>query len=689
MAAPRFYLPPPVKQGNNQPLIDATNMLEESAKRYRRPLRVGWRYDLWWIRGIRKFRVLWSTGEVGVTYQNDRGELQMRYEDVLIKRQREIGRLMQIDTRPSCKPMGTGLDALRKSSIAQVILDYLESGLRSEEIKNQFVQHLVDFGVAGLGVWVQDSVHLGASPIIEVIPAWELLFIPTEPSTSGDIYGIVRDRWVSLDWLQSLKGLKLLKGEEGESQMMIRTLGPGERLPGDSDPTHTAMSGAASTAGTWRAAHDASAKDTKGKTYTKWGYLREYWIIGEHDRVSRYIVKVGDYIALDVEFGKDGKECPVLPIRTARYYDTGPYGRSFISPLIPINRKQERMVANLFQNIEDLDLYGLKLLPTTAGIKRDALKSWGRLRYMFVEPDWNAPGRVKVESLTPQNMGDFPAKVIEISHAMMDRLSRESDLWSGNAPGRVDGGPGLSFLYETSSIPMVPVVAQIANAYSGIYRSMLQEAGKMLNTPEASSTIKLLTLDDAIAGVVIDPGTGEMKLDASNPIPGPSDVIIDVRHRQPRLVEKDKEELQMNFANLSKTGDMNLIDFLVEMLRRNLDIPVGNRGKVEAIRTAWLENLIMFGDGIRPGVIIENPEYDDHMIHLQILSDFMARPEWRLASQAVRTKFLLHKAYHMNAMGSWPAGVPNPENLAMMDPNLSGQLEQGAAAGPPQNPIPQ
>jgi len=685
MATPRFYLPPPLKgTGKNQPLIDATNMLEEQAKKYRRPLRVGWRYDLWWLRGIRKFRVMWSTGEVGVTYQNDRGELQIRYEDVLVKRQRELGRLMQIDVRPAVKPKGTGLDALRKSSIAQVILDYLESQLNGEEIKGALIQNLVDFGTGGLGVWVQDSVHLGASPTIEVIPPWELLFIPTEPSSSNDINGVVRDRWVSFDWLKSIKSLRLADGADGEAQMMIRTLGPGGRLPGDADPTHTNTVGA--TAGTHKETQQAAANDNKQKTYTKWAYLREYWIQGEYDRVARYIVKVGDWIALDVEFPQAGDtECPVMPVSIARYYDTGAYGRSFVSPLVPINRQQEKMVGNLFQNIIDLDLYGLKLLPTTAGIKRDALKNWGRLRYLFVEPDWNAPGRVTVDSLTPTNMGDFPAKIIEMSHGMMDRLSRESDLWSGNAPGRVDNSKTIGILYETSSIPMVPVTSSISNAYARVYKAMLQEAAKMLKSPEASNTIKLLTLDDAIAGVVIDPATGQMRLDDSNPIPSPSEVTLDVRERLPKFKEKDRQELQEQYMAMGPKGsmDMNFVDYLVEMLRRGIDIPAGNRGKVENIRTAWLENLILFGDGITPGTILQNEEYDDHMIHLQILTDFMARPEWRLASDAVRAKFLIHKQFHMMALGSWPATVPNPENLAMMDPNLQMGLEQGASAGPP------
>lgn len=667
MAIARFTLPKRMESGNNQALIEATTMLEEHAKRARRPLRVGWRYDLWWLRGVRKFRVLWTAGEVGVNYQDDRGQLQIRYEDVLIKRQREIGRLMQIDVNPSVRSRGTGLDSLRKASIGQVTLENIAANINLEQIKEGVISDVVDFGTCGLGTWVQDSVHLGASPIFEVIPAWELLAIPTEPSRSIEAAGVCRDRWVSYDWVQSL-GLKL-PTKDVEETLEVRLIGPGQRLPGDADPTVTVSSG---TAGGFVYSPPAqTAQQPAEKIYQKFVYLREYWIEGEHDRVARYIVKIGKWIAKDEEFGKDGEECPVMPIRVIRYYDTGFYGRSFVSPLIAINRQQEKMVANLFQNIIDLDLYGLKLIPTTAGIKRDALKAWGRLRYMFVEPDWNAPGKVEVKSLLPQNLGDMPAKIIEITHAMIDRLSRESDLWSGNAPGRIDNARSLGILYETSSIPMVPVTASIANAFAGCYKAMLQEAAKLLGD---SKQLKLLTLDDAIAGVVLDPATGAMTLDENNTIPSPSDVIIDIRERSPRFPEKTKMELEDQFT----TGKLDKVDYLVEIMRRNLDVPIGNRGIMENIRTAWLENILLFGDGKTPGNIIQNPDYDNHQVHLRILEDFMARPEWRLASNAVRTKFLIHKAFHRFSLGTWPDQLPNPEMLAAMSPELGGQLAAGA-----------
>jgi hypothetical protein len=53
MAYPRFELP---SKKEHDELVRVTNHLEGTAKSRRMALRVGWRHDLWWIKGIRSFR---------------------------------------------------------------------------------------------------------------------------------------------------------------------------------------------------------------------------------------------------------------------------------------------------------------------------------------------------------------------------------------------------------------------------------------------------------------------------------------------------------------------------------------------------------------------------------------------------------------------------------------------------------
>lgn len=666
---PKFQLPK-----NKEQLLRATDYLENAARQRRRHMRVSWVHDLAYVRGIRKFRVLWETGEVQISYQDDRGELNLRYEDTLQKRQREIGRLMQIDTRPAVKPLGLGLDALRKASTAQVVLEYLESNQSGEEIKQRMVEDLIDFGTAALGIWVSDKVHIGATTIIENIPAWEILPIPTEPARNYEVKGMCRDRWVPFDWLKAKNGLTFPRNRE---ELDLRKIAPGERVPNDSDPEFWRSQGNASSGSTGSQREKGYARGTD--LSIDWVYLREFWIEGDQGRVARYIVKAGNAIVLDVDdFGDDP---PVMPISVARYHSTGFYGRSFISPLIPINKQVEKMAANVFQNIIDLDVMGIKVLPTSAGINKKALRDMGRNRYLFADFDYSLP-QAKPYQLLPQNLGDMPSKTIAFGNSLIDRLSRESDMYSGKAPGRMDSARGLGLLYETMSIPLVPVTASIANAYAQIYRAMLQKARELLGEDNA---IRLITLDDATPGVQINPSDGSMSLDGESGIPDPSEVHIDIKERLPRFPEKRKAELD----EALQSQRIDPVDYIIIALKENLDIPLGNRGIIENIRTQWLENLIMFGDGKEPGEVTTNPKYDNHKIQLRILEDFMARPEFRLSSEAVQQKFYRHHEYHEQSLGSWPEQIPSPETFENMPEDLQQMMSQAAGPmGPPQQGMP-
>ncbi len=676
MAHPRFELP----DGKNpQLLIEALNNIEAAAKSRRLAMRVGWKHDLQWIKGLRNFRILWETGEVEVSHTNFRGELKMRYEDVLIKRQREEGRLMQIDVRPSVKRKGIGLDAMRKSSVGQVVLDHLVNNIDIETVKQCFLQDIIDFGCAGLGVWVQSSLHLGSAPILEVIHPWELLPLPVEPTRTSDVSGIMRDRWVTLNWLKAKAGLKF-PGKDNLQKLNIKRILPGHRLPGDGDPGQMLSQGNSPL----RANEGNNSEVMRTDEYVDWVYLREAWIEGEEGRCCRYIVKAGDWICLDLgekELAIDG-ELPVMPITVGQYYDTGFYGRSFISPLIPLNRQQEKMAANLFQNVIDLDMYGIRLIPTTSGIKREALHNLGRNRYLMYEPDYGA-WQIKPDQLTPTNMGDAPAKVIGLSHEMMDRISRESDMYSGQAPGRVDNARTMGILYETASIPLIPVTASIAKCFGRAYRAMLQEAGKLLKAGEGQNaqSIRLSVLDDATAGVVLDPASGEMMLGEDNPIPRPDEVIIDIRERMPRFAEKRKAEVDEALA----AGKIDLLDYIIICLKENIDVPLGHQGMVDSVRSAWLENMILFGDGKTPGTIEQNDVADDHKVHLAIVEAFMKRPEWKLAAPAVKNKFVAHKNWHQNQLAQWAEFLPDPSVLGQLPPMMAEQLR---ATGQPMGPTP-
>lgn len=668
MTKPRFELPT-----KPETLSRALSAYEQVAIARRNALRVGWTHDLAYIKGIRKFRIQWGTGEVQISHRDQySGELQLRYEQTLQKRQREIGRLMQTDTRPATRPHAIGLDGLRKASTGYALLDYLTTHHNPEEVKHRFVEDLVDFGTAGLALWVYEAFGLGSVAGIENIPPWELLPLPIDPTRLYDVCGHCRDRWVPYEWLKGRDGLRFPRQKDN---LRILRVSPGERIPNDSDPEVWLGGGAGGASMPGRLVNGRQ-KEKGDDYYSEWVYLKEYWIEGEKDRVGRYIVKAGDAILLDADLTgeKTGNRPPVMPIEVGRYYSTGYYGRSFNSPLIPLNKQVEKMLANVFQNIIDLDLYGFRILPTTAGITKASLANMGRNRWLFADYDYSMP-HAKPTQLLPQNMGDMPVHAVQLGNGLIDSLSRESEMFSGKAPGRIDNSRSLGILYETMSVPTIPVTASMANVYRRIYSALLDEAPNLLRDKQS---IPLVTLDDAMPGLQLDPDSREIMLDHEK-LPGPDDMEIDIRERMPRFQERQKAELD----EAVKNGRMDWVDYIIECLRKNIDIPLGNRGIVENIRTQWLENLILFGDGETPGTITTNPMIDNHKIQKRIIEDFLARPETRFAAPAVRDKLMAHLDYHTQNLRSWPDQLPDPENFGM----LPAQVQQGLMAGAPQGPM--
>ena len=98
-----------------------------------------------------------------------------------------------------------------------------------------------------------------------------------------------------------------------------------------------------------------------------------------------------------------------------------------------------------------------------------------------------------------------------------------------------------------------------------------------------------------------------------------------------------------------------------------------------------MENIILFGDGQTPGKVIVS-EQDMHMVHMQGLLPFMARPEFFMASQQVRDAFVAHYQAHLLGDGAnMPDAAPYPEDGAeeqdMMQQMMAG-LQQEGGGGP-------
>jgi len=204
---------------------------------------------------------------------------------------------------------------------------------------------------------------------------------------------------------------------------------------------------------------------------------------------------------------------------------------------------------------------------------------------------------------------------------------------------------------------------------------MLQVAKERLKPGE---TVQLATIDDAIAGVILDPQTGEMKL-ADNPIPNPWEITVDIKDRQPKDREVRKQELKELFG-------MQLVDqtrFWITAMEENLDMPGAPRELWETWRKCTWQIITLFRDGVVPGhldigVHTQNPE-----IQLIKLQEFMNKIEFSLASQQVRDVFETWKLdLEVLAGQRFPSELPPPEEVAAAEQQARQQAQPSVEGGP-------
>ena len=658
------------------PLREVLKNIIATGARLRNIQRVEWLINSMYMGGARRFTgVNYELGTVEATYENTRGEHTFRYEEALRKYQTEIGRLLRIDESPHVKREGNfSLDGIRNASMAQAALDTMFEEVPHETIKEDLLHSILTFGTAGLACWGQASARLDRHQAVwEVIPPWELLPVPAQPTLTHALHGLIRYRYVTLDWLKTLDSLDLPEaGSEKYQEMDVLDVPYGENPETYHLGVHSTYSAYLSFFGETPSSvgvmGSKSAIHSSKQQTQIWVRLAEAFMHKRDETLTRYVVMVGNYIASDEDY-TDDEEPPTLPIGIARYIQTtGFYGRPFVSLVLPINIEVEYLLRSLFENAQDLDQFGYLMLPASMGIDVQQFKKTSKPKYMFYEPDLTVPEH-KPFALQPANTGDWPGKVAMLGRALMKDLAGQPEMLSGESPGRVDSASALGLLQETSNIPLTPVAHAIAAAYKTVYRAMLG----MARANWSDTTLARITLlDDAVIGIDIDPDTREATLDKSA-IPHPSKVRIEIKAAVPRSTQQRKMELM----TMLQQGIIDHRTFRRISNVEGLDFPVGHRAEFENYRKATLNNIILFGDGKTPKQVIDSESTEMPDIQLEVINEFMARPEYMLASKEVRAAFKERKEYLTAMLGNaYPEGLEHPEDMPASAP------PEGVPAGP-------
>jgi len=656
---------------NSDDVVDAITKMRKAAWSQRSSYLTWCQIAFYYLRGYRRFRVTnLDEARVMIGYEDKLGDLNFRNEDIRQKFKTELGRFLRMNLEPSVEKKSWGLDAIRRASMAKIVLDRAISRIPMKRLQTEFLQHLLTYGVAAVGHWQKDNKEDGLDVEFEIVPSWELMPAPAYPVSESAQRGLIRYRKVPLKWLRE-KADRLTEGAltlPTKKNPQYRSILEVENVQyGDQPSIEGLRSGGFSEIMFNEGANEPNTRSTgirQNENIEEFVPLTEAWIFSDNWQVVEYVVVVGKHLAMRIQFDEP-VPCPIGIARQTP--DSGFYTYGFVGMMMTGNHQSEKMLRNLYSNVENLDAYGVVLWPNTAGAgKKEFDRKNGKPKIVSYEIDYTVPEQ-KPFALEPANTGDLPGRIAHMAMQLQDKLSGQGPLFSGDAPGRVDSGSGLGFAFEVNQISQAATAHQIAEAWVQVYRSVLYTSRHVL---DAQSVLEVSTVDDNVIGLKVSK-EGRVALD-DNPVPHWYEVNLDIMDRQPKSVEQRKQEL----VGMLQMGIIDPLEFRLINYREDLGFPVGNRAEFESFRTAVYNNIVVFGDGETPGeakfdLATENPE-----IHLRAVLAFTARLEFRFASKEVRAAFADHVKMLKRALGAIPPQMPDMLQMAE-----TGGMPPGAMPG--------
>ncbi len=652
-------------------VIDEHADREDSRLSYRR---IMWLLAWHYLNGARRFDVFDpDSGALSPHYLDEDGNMEFQSQEMLSAIDKVSGRLAALDLRPKVFRKGISLNSVRERSIGQIIMDHVVPDDHLDKVKTQFAHIFTSLGSCGMAGHIINSSTIGLTADLEVIHPRELYPFPSLGTDYTKARGMMRQRTVPLQFLEDMFDKKLNRSLDKMEWW--------EQQIGEVD-----ASGASG--GT-----DASSKDVKywdGERGTqnpgsaaKRGQtavvkIRELWLFGVGDTVTRYVVSSGEHILHDEEFDEMEVYCP---IGFARFIENGTFhGAGLFDLLFSLGREMETLLKSLFNNVRDTDKYGVLVMPQGQFNDRAMLRDVGKgLRVLPFEPD-PVVETFRPFSITPHNSGDIPGKTAAFAKDLMEKLNPVHDLI--REKGRVDSAAGLSFLDEQISKTMTNPSRGIEQAFRGCYRAVL--AGSVRELIDKPISIPITSINLEMAGAIIDAENSQIQFQGTNPLPSLKNVSVTVKETSPRsMVARKQEALEMLKAGISDPDSFKLL-----ILKESLDFAVWIEEEKSAYDMIVRNCLVLYGDGQDPGQIILTPHNAAPEFQLRVLVAFMSSPIMSVASTEVQNEFIKLKEFMIQSTGAvMPEGVPSLMEAAEMQQPMEGMGQGGPMPFPQQGAI--
>lgn len=645
-------------------------------------IRTMWRLCYAYLNGARRFHLHSLNGQHIDTWHLDKeGNLLYQAPDMLSMIDRVAAKLASMDLSPSVVRNDRSLHSLRHRASAQIIGDAIVSTEQLNTAKRQFAHIFTALGSCGLYGDVGDHPIAGLTLDLEVVHPSEIFPFPALGFDMTKQSGICRQRVVPLSWLEDRLGKKISKSALENDCVAWKQL-PGDLLEGNAEmqPVRgtNALAGAPSSGSAFSVTGPPNSRDGKDEYITAI-QLNEAWFMGPRGTVSRYVATSGHHSFVDVNFYEQGQEV-YCPLSWSVFMDTGDfYGAGLFNLMFSLVRRAEKLMNSLFNNVEDVDRYGVVIMPSGSWNQNLALRDIGRgLRALPYEPDVAAEN-FKPFVVTPFNSGDMPGKTAAFARSMIRDFNPLRDL--AEEKGRVDSAAGLAFLDEQMNQAMTNPSSGIQTAFGQVYRAGVAGAASLLSTGPRSLPVSRLDL--SLVGAVLDEENDRVSF-TKNPLPRVGHLHFTVREVSPRSPSTRKAEaVEMLRLQAETAGQGDWDSFKLFAVRESLDFAMDMGVEKAAYTTIVGQILRLFNDGVTPGQIVESPHMARPDLQLRILDEFMAGPEIRLASVDVQNAFILYKQFLVEQMSVvLPEGVPTPEDAAALSALSSQQQAQESGAGP-------
>lgn len=639
---------------DDEALVRSLNAHFDREERAAYPMHLLYELARMYFAGYRRFTTLnMDTGQVIGEYTDEDGALEFQHQELLKIVNENASKFASLDWSPAATRDDTSLSGLRERAIAQIQSDAVIRSHTLNSIKPQASFMFSAYGSIGFTGHLLDHPTIGLTSDIEIIHPRNLFPFPSVNRDYTQAKGICRQRTVPVSFLKTRYGKKVTGNMNKLDGGIIQY---GETLDLRATRTLPQPGTVTNLLGQHRDEDMEIAR------------VREVYVEGVGGTLTEYAAFSGDLL---LERQKLHDVEVYNPIGFARFMETGGWkGAGLFHLMFGICRESEKLIKRLFNNINDLDRYGVVLLPQGVINERATLKEIGKgLRVFFYDAEPTGMQDIRPITISPSNSGDIPGKTATFAEQLISSLNPVRDLVGEK--GRVESSSGLAVLREEINTKGALATHSFSTALGGVYRSLVARVNREIIQRPRPIKASRLTLD--LAGAIIDPKDNSVSF-PENPIPDMSMIQFGMRETAPKNLSVRRQEA-MGYLAVQGLTDPDAVKIL--MLKEGLDPALWLDQEQADYESTIRDLLILFGDGEEPGLVGLHPMVGRPDFRARIAASFISRPIVQQASVDVQEALYKYLETCRGFMqGVLPDPFQNPADTAMIQAQQQQQQPQ-------------